>query len=142
MKKIISVIICLILAICMVSCGGKNYIEVSKVKETVAKDVGAAVNDIEFIAHDLVTEDKNGEYYDVKFKYDGTEYTYKVDAMSGNIIEKDSEFKDTDDNSDVTTTEGMIESFVDDMMGDDTSSNNNNNNNNDGSISTTNTTTL
>lgn len=137
MRKIISVIICLILAVCMVSCGAKDYIEVSKVKETVAKDVGAAVNDIEFIAHDLVTEDSNGEYYDVKFKYDGTEYTYKVDAMSGNIIEKDSEFKDTDDNSDVTTTEGMVESFVEDMMGEDTTTSKNN-----GSISTTNTTTL
>lgn len=137
MKKIISLIICLILTVFMVSCGAKDYIEISKVKETVAKDVGAAVNDIKFISHDLVTEDSNGEYYDVKFNYDGTEYSYKVDALSGNIIEKDSEFKDTDDNSDVTTTEGMIESFVDDMMGKDTTTDKNNT-----TISTTNTTTL
>lgn len=98
MKKIISYIICFIMLLTFASCGNNDYIGVDKAKQTVVDDIGAAVEDVEFALNDLVN-DKNGDYYHMRFTKDGTEYIYKVDAVNGNIIEKKSNYTDNDDNS-------------------------------------------
>lgn len=103
MKKIISLIICFVICLSFAACGKNNYIGIDKAKQTVVDDIGAALSDVEFAVNDLVT-DNNGDYYKIHFTKDGTEYIYKVDAMTGKIIDKSSNFSDTDDNSDVTTT--------------------------------------
>lgn len=102
MKKIISLIICFIICVSFASCGKNDYVGIDKAKQTVVDDIGAAIEDVEFAINDLITDD-NGDYYKLHFTKDGTEYVYKVDAMTGKIIDKSSTFNDSDDNSDVTT---------------------------------------
>lgn len=103
MKKIISLIICFVICMSFAACGNNDYVGIDKAKQTVVDDIGAALEDVEFAINDLITDD-NGDYYKLHFTKDGTEYVYKVDAMTGKIIDKSSTFNDTDDNSDVTTS--------------------------------------
>ncbi len=97
MKKIISYLFCFIMMLTFASCGNDAYIGMDKAKDTVVSDIGAIVDDVEFAANELVNDD-NGDYYYMKFKKDGKLYTYKVDAVSGDIIEKNSD-DDYDDNN-------------------------------------------
>ena len=89
MKKILSFIICLCLLLCLSACGGKDYIGIDKAKQTVVDDIGAAIEDVKFAINDLIT-DGNGDYYKLHFSKDGTEYVYEVDAMTGEILNKNS----------------------------------------------------
>ena len=137
MKKIISLIICFVICLSFAACGKNNYIGIDKAKQTVVDDIGAALSDVEFAVNDLVT-DNNGDYYKIHFTKDGTEYIYKVDAMTGEIIDKSSNFNDTDDNSDVTTTNNDTNNTnntnnsnnVSDNNGNGNANNNTNNGNN------------
>ncbi len=112
MKKIISLIICFVMCMSFAACGKGDYIGIDKAKQTVVDDIGAALADVEFAVNDLITDD-NGDYYKLHFTKDGTEYVYKVDAMTGKIIDKSSTSNDTDDNSDVTTNETNMSNATD-----------------------------
>lgn len=103
MKKIISLFICLVICISFASCGRKDYVGIDKAKQTVVDDIGAALEDIVFAVDDLITDDK-GDYYKLHFTKDGTEYVYKVDAMTGKIIDKSSKVNETEDKSSETTS--------------------------------------
>ena len=130
MKKIISLIICFVFMLSLASCGGKDYVGVDKAKQTVVDDIGAAIEDVEFAVNDLVTDD-NGDYYKIHFTKDGKKYQYKVDAMTGEIIDKNSSFDDTDDNSDVTTTDNNdMSNGTDTIINNNDNTDNNSNNKN------------
>ena len=89
MKKILSFIICLCVLLCVSACGNNDYIGIDKAKQTVVDDIGAAIDDVKFAINDLITDD-NGDYYKIHFSKDGTEYVYEVDAMTGEILNKNS----------------------------------------------------
>ena len=121
MKKIISLFICLVICISFASCGRKDYVGIDKAKQTVVDDIGAALEDIVFAVDDLITDD-NGDYYKLHFTKDGTEYVYKVDAMTGKIIDKSSKVNETEGKSSETTsminTDGSINKTSDFGSGD------------------------
>lgn len=104
MKKIISYIFCFLILLSFASCGNNDYVGVDKAKQSVVDDIGAALEDVEFAANDLI-EDASGNYYDMKFTKDGTEYHYKVDAMNGKILEKSSSSNDETENETVNNNE-------------------------------------
>ncbi len=113
MRKVISYLFCFIMMLSFASCSKDAMIGMEKAKDKVASDIGAVVDDIEFAANELINDD-DGDYYYLKFKKDGKLYTYKVDAVSGDIIEKNSD-DDYDDNTDEqieesTTDENTIAS--------------------------------
>lgn len=116
MKKLISYLFCFIILLSFASCGSEDYIGLDKAKDAVVSDIGAIVDDVEFTVNELVNND-DGDYYHLKFKKDDKMYTYKVDAVSGEIIEKDYE-DDYDDNSTAeSTTEEMLEDLTDEILG-------------------------
>lgn len=116
MKKLISYLFCFIILLTFASCGSEDYIGLDKAKDAVVSDIGAIVDDVEFTVNELVNND-DGDYYHLKFKKDDKMYTYKVDAVSGEIIEKDYE-DDYDDNSTAeSTTEEMLEDLTDEILG-------------------------
>lgn len=135
MKKIISYIICFVMLLSFASCGNNDYVGVDKAKQTVVDDIGAALEDVEFAVNDLI-KDGNGDYYDMKFTKDGTEYRYKVDAVNGKILEKTSDTPTDEDNSETVGNAeigegGTMESSSnnDNMLdNDDTTENSSNNN--------------
>lgn len=104
MKKIISYIFCFLILLSFASCGNNDYVGVDKAKQSVVDDIGAALEDVEFAANDLI-EDASGNYYDMKFTKDGTEYHYKVDAMNGKILEKSSSSNNETENETVNNNE-------------------------------------
>lgn len=113
MKKIISYLFCFIIMLSFASCGKEDYIGLDKAKDTVVSDIGAVIGDVEFAVNELVNDD-SGDYYHLKFKKDGKMYTYKVDAMSGEIIEKDFD-DDYDDNSETTTADNTDNAMMDEI---------------------------
>ena len=104
MKKIISYFVCFLVLLTFASCGNNDYVGVDKAKQSVVDDIGAALEDVEFAANDLI-EDASGNYYDIRFTKDGTEYHYKVDAMDGKILEKSSSSNDEAENETVNNNE-------------------------------------
>lgn len=118
MKKLISYLFCFIILLSFASCGSEDYIGLDKAKDAVVSDIGAIVDDVEFTVNELVNND-DGDYYHLKFKKDDKLYTYKVDAVSGEIIEKDYE-DDYDDNSTTESTgEDMLEDLTDAILDND-----------------------
>ena len=98
MKKIVSILICLVMLLFVASCSSNKYIGIDKAKQTVVDDIGAAIEDVEFAVNDLIT-DANGDYYKIHFTKDGKEYIYKVDAMTGKIINRSSNTDNADDST-------------------------------------------
>lgn len=140
MKKIISFIICFIMLMSFSACGQKDYVGVDKAKQTVVDDIGAAVEDVEFALNDLIT-DNNGDYYDMRFTKDGKEYRYKVDALTGKIIEKNSTSDNNNNNNSNATTNNADSGIIDDVT-DNLLDNNDNNNNNGTNVDTTSSTSM
>ena len=131
MKKIISLIICFVMCVSFAACGKNNYIGIDKAKQTVVDDIGAALADVEFAVNDLVT-DNNGDYYRLHFTKDGTNYVYKVDAMTGKIIDKSSTTNGADDNSNSTATRDTTDNLLDNNDNSGNNANGNGANNNNG----------
>lgn len=119
MKKVISYLFCLIMMFTFASCGKDAMIGMDKAKDKVASDIGAVVDDVEFAVNELVNDD-DGDYYYLKFKKDGKLYTYKVDALSGDIIEKNSD-DDIQDNTDENTLASNQAEDGDSIIEEDTS---------------------
>ncbi len=119
MKKVISYLFCLIMMFAFASCGKDAMIGMDKAKDKVASDIGAVVDDVEFAVNELVNDD-DGDYYYLKFKKDGKLYTYKVDALSGDIIEKNSD-DDIQDNTDENTLASNQAEDGDSIIEEDTS---------------------
>lgn len=109
MKKILSFIICLCILLVLSSCGKGDYIGIDKAKDTVVKDIGAAIDDVKFAVNDLITDD-NGDYYELHFTKDGTEYVYEVDAMTGEILNKNSN-SNTNQTDNITNNETSKETI-------------------------------
>lgn len=130
MKKIISLIICFVMCLSFAACGKNNYIGIDKAKQTVVDDIGATLTDVEFAVNDLVT-DNNGDYYRLHFTKDGTDYVYKVDAMTGKIIDKSSTSNGAEDNSNAVgdNTDNLLDNNDNTVNNENGSGANNNNEN-------------
>lgn len=89
MKRFVSILITLVLVLSFAACGNNKYVGIDKAKQTVADDIGAVLEDIEFAFNDLITDAK-GDYYRLKFNKDGVDYIYEIDAMTGKILNKNS----------------------------------------------------
>ena len=103
MKRLVSILITLVLILCFASCGNNKYVGIDKAKQTVADDIGAVLEDIEFAFNDLITDAK-GDYYRLKFNKDGVDYVYEVDAMTGKILNKNS----TGNNQEISSTSDRV----------------------------------
>ena len=70
-----------------------QYIGEDAAKGNALKDAGLTAADVTELTAELDTE--NGKaVYDVDFKHDGKEYNYDVDAITGDVVEKNSEIDD------------------------------------------------
>jgi uncharacterized membrane protein YkoI len=73
-----------------VSAQTSDYIGTAKAKEIALADAGLEATDVKFARAKLEFDD--GVYeYDVEFYKGTTEYDYSVDALTGKILEKDSD---------------------------------------------------
>lgn len=75
-----------------------TYLSKQEIKELVASDIKANIDDIHFDSIDLEM-DKN--LYEVEFYYKNQEYEYKVNAKTGKIINKNIDKDEEDDDEDV-----------------------------------------
>lgn len=71
----------------------EKYIGIEKAKEIALNDVGINVSQVRELSIEL--ERTMGKVtYDVDFKYNGKEYDYDIDALTGEILNKKVEIDD------------------------------------------------
>lgn len=70
-----------------------TYIGVNQAKAIALSHAGVSENQITFQKAKLEDENNRAEY-DVEFYANGIEYEYEIDAISGDILEFDSEYED------------------------------------------------
>ncbi|MDP4133617.1 MAG: PepSY domain-containing protein [Bacillota bacterium] len=68
----------------------EQYIGMDKAIDIAVSDAGEKVNSVMMIDSSETNEDDK-EIYEIKFKANNCEYTYKIDAASGDIINKDTD---------------------------------------------------
>ncbi len=71
---------------------GDNFISGEKAQEAALNHAGLAAQDVQFIKAEFDYDDGRAEY-EVEFYYGTSEYSYTIDAVSGEVIEFE---KDTD----------------------------------------------
>lgn len=67
-----------------------NYIGEEQAKQIALSDAGLNVSTVSELFVEI-DDDKNVVIYEVDFKYDGKEYDYNIDAISGEILSKKTE---------------------------------------------------
>lgn len=67
-----------------------TYIEAGRAKEIALADAGLSESDVRFDRTEL-DRDHGRAAYEVEFYYDRTEYSYTIDAVTGEIIEYDTD---------------------------------------------------
>lgn len=87
MKKtfIIVGIILIVLVVAVIIFFNVSFISKNEVKELVLKHAGLKESDVIRWNIELNNEDGNWEY-DVEYVFNNLEYTYEIDAKTGNII--------------------------------------------------------
>lgn len=80
-----------------------SYIGEESAKNIAFSDAGIAQADANGVTCNL-EKDNDIMIYDISFNANGTEYDYEVDATSGNILEKDTDVKNTVGNTIENTT--------------------------------------
>ena len=93
MKRMIAVIIAVLMsATIFVGCRQNNDVDPTVTKEQAQSialaDAGLTADQVTrlYIHFD---RDNGSVYYDMSFYYDNTEYEYDIDAVTGNILDKD-----------------------------------------------------
>jgi len=77
----------------MLTACNNDYIGKDKAKEIALKESNLTKGTIEGLNVELEKEN-NKAIYEVEFVYDGYEYTYYIDATSGEVLHYESEFDD------------------------------------------------
>lgn len=70
-----------------------TYIGVDQAKSIAVSHAGLSVSDVSFLKAKLENDDGRAEY-EIEFCRNGIEYEYTIDAISGSILEYDSEYDD------------------------------------------------
>ena len=70
----------------LVGCGAPEYIGEDRAKQIAIGDTYYSAADVRNISAEL-TEEEESAYYTVSFTVEGMDYVYKLDAVSGEILE-------------------------------------------------------
>lgn len=70
----------------LAGCGTPEYIGEDKAKEIAVGDTYFSVEEVNSLTVEL-TEEEESAFYTVSFIVEGMEYVYKLDAVSGEILE-------------------------------------------------------
>lgn len=70
----------------LAGCGAPEYIGEDKAKQIAVEDAYFTTDTVPNITAEL-TEEEESAYYTVSFTVEGMDYVYKLDAVSGEILE-------------------------------------------------------
>ena len=98
MKKTIKIIVIILIAAVIITAGvllyinyynNSHFIDAGAAKEIAAADAGVVLTEARFTECKLETENRT-KIYEIEVTSGATEYEYKLDAVSGNILWKES----------------------------------------------------
>ncbi len=88
-KKAVTLLMAFAMALCVTcvpSMAANSTITETKAKQIALKDAGLAESEVIFIKTDLIKEGTSSTY-DIEFCHGTYEYTYEINAASGEIID-------------------------------------------------------
>lgn len=88
MRRIILFVMSLAILLFVCACANSGYIGLDKAKSIALDDIGITENDTDFSDAQLNDDDKDNAFYEVRLNENGNSHVYKIDAKTGDIIDK------------------------------------------------------